>query len=187
MKKITLAKGLTLLHSTFRPGRPLDPVMTQAYERVLLNDLTDRQFEGAVEKALRECKYFPLPIELRAFAPGTRGVTESERELLLDQRAQAALLAFEKLVERWGVDRLPEYGAGGKMRRCPEIVGGVKAGLDAAGGWRAFALATTADAPFRRREFLEGYKRFRRLEAIQRQRQLGEPYGPQPLIEGSGG
>jgi len=60
-----LTKSFAFLQAVF--PRDLTPAMTEVYLRAL-DDLTDEQLEFATGRAIRACKFFPTPSELREFS-----------------------------------------------------------------------------------------------------------------------
>lgn len=139
-------------------GETTDPDQVKLYFR-LLEDLDEDALRKALAQAAKECTAFPTPAHIRQIAQRVGGAT-SEVE------AEKALAWLDRLIEKWGVDRTPEYVGQSErypdgFRRCPEVGGAIGHALASVGGWRAYASRTERDAPFMRRDFLESYTRYR--------------------------
>lgn len=67
-RRQVFARGLAVLSETF--NEPLSELRAEAY-LVALEDLSADEFEQAVRAALRACRFFPRPVELRELVRGS--------------------------------------------------------------------------------------------------------------------
>ena len=127
--RVRFAEGLFMLGETF--NEPISDVKVEAYFQALLNyDIEEVLM--AVQGALRNCKFFPRPVELRELIDGS---VEDAAE-----QAWGALLAEVRRVGYVGTPRLDARTLqavhelwGGWQRLCetlpvegPELVGWIK-------------------------------------------------------------
>ena len=127
--RIAFAEALHVLAETF--GEPMSDLRTEGYFNAL-SDLSIAQVNVAVRHAMRSCKFFPKPAELREAVTGTA-----------DEAAQKAWDAVLKEIRRVGYIGTPSLEPrairavnelwGGWRRLCetlpaegPELVGWIK-------------------------------------------------------------
>lgn len=126
----TFAEAMHALGETF--NEPVSPIRTEAYFDAL-SDLSIEQVNAAVRLALRSCKFFPKPVELRELIGGAP-----------DANADAAWGEVQREIGRVGYLGTPKFSDprtaltvrevwGGWRRLCetlpaegPELVGWVK-------------------------------------------------------------
>jgi hypothetical protein len=65
---MSLPRYLQTFSEIFR--RPLSADLIEAYERAL-SDVPELTLDAACEMAIRECRFFPNPAEIRSFCPVT--------------------------------------------------------------------------------------------------------------------
>lgn len=127
--RLTFAEGMFMLGETF--NEPISDVKVEAYFQALI-DYDIAQVTTAVQGALRGCKFFPRPIELRELIDGTA-----------DDAAEQAWAAVLGEVRRVGYIGVPNLDArtmravkelwGSWVRLCetlpgegPELIGWIK-------------------------------------------------------------
>jgi hypothetical protein len=133
-----LATCLKALASTFR--QEVTAEMAEAYE-IGIGDLADDEVKRATRRALQECKFFPIPAELRGFA-GKGGAKALKAEAAAAwERVQAALTS------------LGEYGGADFGPIANAVVRNM-------GGWAKMWNEPLKADPFNRRKFEELYEAF---------------------------
>ncbi len=150
--KPRLARVLAVLAETF--NEPVSDVRAEGYYMALA-DLQIVDIESAAKDALRSCKFFPRPAELRDLAIGSP--TDS---------AELAWLNVQKAVRRVGYYSLPNLDAA--TMRAIEAVWG---------GWQELCSKLPNDGP----ELLGWAKRFQSAYCVMQRRSL--PFDA-PQLEG---
>lgn len=148
-----IVTALAMLGGAF--DKPVTKAMGQAW-RSALGDLTPEEIQKATTGALRACKFFPAPAELRAFARPPRD---------LSSEAQKAWAAVRRAIDEIdytvsGIDFGPV----------------VNAVIRQLGGWDALCRATLTDLDvWKRKEFERLYLLFGDREIGDMGRQLEGP------------
>lgn len=107
--RVAFAEAMYLLGETF--NEPVSDIRTEAYFGAL-QDRTLVEVNAAVMAALRQCKFFPKPVELRELIDGS---TEDNAEV-----AWGAVLREVRRVGYWGTPTLDARA----MRAVRELWGG---------------------------------------------------------------
>ena len=103
------AEAMHALGETF--NEPVSPIRTEAYFDAL-SDLSIEQVNGAVRLALRSCKFFPKPIELREMIAGRP-----------DANADAAWGELTREIARVGYLGTPKFSDERTRRTVREVWG----------------------------------------------------------------
>lgn len=104
------AEAMHVLGETF--NEPMSPIRSEAYFDAL-SDLSIAQVQTAVRLALRACKFFPKPVELRELLAGAP-----------DANADAAWGELMREVARVGYVGQPQFSDPRTLRTIREVWGG---------------------------------------------------------------
>ncbi len=137
--------------SVLSPERQMTREQVAAYA-MALGDMTDEQLDYAVKRAVRECRFYPKPAELRDFAgvnvkpkPDVSGTLDRIRALVTYHRGDQ-MPSVERVRESLGDAIANAYGYVGPQRLESVVLGGSGVGADIAGREFATALADAQES-----------------------------------------
>lgn len=139
--------------SVLSPERQMTREQVAAYA-MALGDMTDEQLDYAVKRAVRECKFYPKPAELRDLAgvnskpkPDVTGILARIKALTTyHPNTGDTLPSVERVREELGDAIANAYGYIGPRRLEAVVFEGVGVGADIAGREFATALEDAQDA-----------------------------------------
>lgn len=135
-KTETIANCMTMLSETYR--QKLTRSTLEAY-RIALEDIGDEDLLAACTEALKQCKFMPVPAELREFVHAAGDSPES--------RAVKAFAVVDRAVQRLGRGKTVQFDD-------PLI----NAAINLCGGWLRFCDATLENFnTWLRKEFCREY------------------------------
>jgi hypothetical protein len=146
MQKAKFKRGMLALTGAYQ--REVDEVTTQLYWRVLGEILTDEEWDKAVEACVSNETYWPTPSVLLDYSkPNRKAIVKAENGIKAQDTYDAIVSLFEdgERVTGAGVEKAHGFAA--------------KAAFAAAGGPRAFAFCEPRNEPFRRKAFVEEFRR----------------------------
>lgn len=130
--------------SVLSPERQMTREQVAAYA-MALGDMTDEQLDYAVKRAVRECRFYPKPAELRDFAgvnakpkPDVSGALDRIRALVTYYNGEQ-MPSVERVRDALGDVIANAYGYVGPQRLEAVVLGGSGVGVDIAA--REFATA----------------------------------------------
>jgi hypothetical protein len=141
-----IGEQLTIVAEVF--GQTLSAPRLKLYVEALI-DLGQSRLAIALQRVVRECKWWPKPAEIRELA----GACVADERMV---RAEAAWQQANDYLNEWGVERLPIYRAGKKIK-APPIPPEIDYALRRIGGLRGLNQITQESRPFMFRHFCESY------------------------------
>ena len=127
------SKGMATLIKLF--GKRLDKQIMQIYWYVL-KDYSEEEIQLAFTRALRECKFFPVPAQLVEFLEGNQ-----------DIKAEHAWITLVDAIEKFGHYYSIVF-EDGKIAKAVEVLG----------GWEYICSLNIQELNFKRKEFINIYK-----------------------------
>lgn len=138
--------------SVLSPERQMTREQVAAYA-MALGDMTDEQLDYAVKRAVRECKFYPKPAELRDFAgvnakpkPDVTGIISRIRGLVTFFNGAEHMPSVELVRDQLGDAIANAYGFVGPRRLESVVFDGVGVGADIAAREFASALEGAQEA-----------------------------------------
>jgi hypothetical protein len=145
-----VAKMLAVFAELF--PRPITEQTAKVYE-MALSDLTDEQLQYATAKLVRDCTFFPKPVEIREAVganakplPDVRGICDRIRGLVTYHNGYEHMPSVERVREHCGDAIAQAYGLVGPARMEGVVFGGSGTGADIAAREFAAQLEAAQDA-----------------------------------------
>ena len=127
------SKGMAVLIKLF--NKKMEKQVTQAYWYVL-KDYSEEQIQQAFNRALRECKFFPMPAQFIEFIEGNA-----------DEKAERAWIVLMDVIEKYGHYYSVVF-EDGKIAKAVEVLG----------GWEYMCSLNIQQLNFKKKEFINIYK-----------------------------
>lgn len=172
LSKTECIKALTILANVLQHS--VTPQVLGAYASVLCLELTKDQFNAAMSKATKTCKYFPRPSEIIEFA----GLSQKSMEQAESDSAWITVCEFSDKWVQSDVHGRYVVDSGCRMGKPPQLPDRLSESVRRVGGWQRIkcmrrsghedsnGTVVKADYEWVRKEFIEAFNSWEAFKAV---------------------